>query len=105
MRADPTGQRFLYLLGYAYAKAGRQREAEEVLHKLEDISSREYVISSFIARIYAALGKRDEAFALLEKALEEREYTAPRLNVDPAFDSLRDDPRFADLMRRVGLPQ
>jgi len=103
VQADPTSQRFFYLLGYAYAKAGRKPEAEVVINKLKDISRGEYVISSLIARIYAALDKRDEAFALLEKAFEEREYSLPRLKVDPAFDSLRNDPRFQDLLQRIGL--
>jgi serine/threonine protein kinase/tetratricopeptide (TPR) repeat protein len=103
--ADPTNPRNLYVLGYTDAKAGRRRAAEEKISKLENISKGNYVISYRIARIRAALGQKDEAFALLEKAYQERDYYLPRLKVDPGFDSLHDDPRFADLVRRIGLSQ
>ncbi|MDQ3130677.1 MAG: tetratricopeptide repeat protein [Acidobacteriota bacterium] len=105
LQTDPTSQRFFYVLGYAYAKAGRKREAVEVINRLKNISKEQYAISSLIARIFAALDERDEAFSLLEKAFEEREYSLLRLKVDPGFDSLRDDLRFQDLRRRMRLPQ
>jgi serine/threonine-protein kinase len=104
-QADPDNPRYLYSMGYTEAKAGRKREAEERISKLKSISKETYVLSYRIARIYAALDQRDDAFATLEKAYEERDYYLPRLKVDPAFDSLRTDPRFADLLRRMGLPQ
>ncbi len=58
-----------------------------------------------IALVYAGLGEKDEAFAWLEKAYEERSFQLQWLNVEPRWDSLRSDPRFADLIRRIGLPQ
>jgi hypothetical protein len=57
-----------------------------------------------IARIYTVLGNKDEAFVWLEKAYDERSAYLVNLPVDPTFDSLRPDPRFTDLLRRVGLP-
>jgi tetratricopeptide (TPR) repeat protein len=103
LQTDPPNPIFLGPLGYAYAKAGRRREAIEIVNKLEDLSKNQYVIAYRIARIYAALGQRDEAFAVLEKAYDDRDWFLPRLKVDPAFDSLHDDPRFQDLLRRVSL--
>jgi hypothetical protein len=58
----------------------------------------------FIELIYAGLDDKDQAFAWLEKAYSERSAWISWLKVDPKFDSLRSDPRFADLMRRVGFP-
>lgn len=61
--------------------------------------------SYFAVTFHAALGEKDKAFAELNKAYEKREYFLVLLKVDPRLDPLRDDPRFAELMRRVGLPQ
>jgi hypothetical protein len=55
--------------------------------------------------LYAALGKREEAFASFEKAYLAHDQQLQYLGIEPAFDSLRSDTRFKDLMRRVGLPQ
>jgi hypothetical protein len=53
--------------------------------------------------MYAQLGERDQAFAWLEKAFEERDYLMATLKVDPVWESFHSDPRFTDLLRRVGL--
>ncbi len=58
-----------------------------------------------LARYYAALGERDKAFEWLERLFEAHDYAAVTANVDPAYDPLRSDPRFAALLRRMGLPQ
>ena len=62
-----------------------------------------YVSSGELATLYAALDERDQAFALLERAYAKHDPQLRFLNADPAFDLLRDDPRFQDLLRRVGL--
>ncbi|MGH9936981.1 MAG: winged helix-turn-helix domain-containing protein [Blastocatellia bacterium] len=90
-------------LGYAYAVSGRKGEAVKILAELQKRAERSYVSASEIAAIYAGLGERDRAIAWLEKAAEERAFHLVYLNVRPEFAPLRSDPRFADLLRRVGL--
>ncbi|HEX6625812.1 MAG TPA: tetratricopeptide repeat protein [Pyrinomonadaceae bacterium] len=62
-------------------------------------------ISYFVAPYHAALGERDKAFAALNKSYENREAALQSLKVDPRLDPLRPDPRFSELLRKVGLPQ
>ena len=91
-------------LGYAYAKSGQRRRAEEFIARLKTDEKTKYVNNYWIAIVYAALGERDAAFAELEKAYQARDWFLPRLNVDPFMDNLRDDPRFKGMVRRIGLP-
>jgi eukaryotic-like serine/threonine-protein kinase len=91
----------LAFLGYGYAAAGRKVEAQKVLDQLNDLSKRKYVPALHRAMIYAGLAEKDKAFEWLEKAYEEHLVIAIRVN--PAYDPLRSDPRFADLLRRVNL--
>lgn len=105
LQSDPTNQIYLRIAGYAYAKSGRQSEAEQVIGRFKAIAKTQYVISYAIASIYAALGDKDQAFTELERAFAERDWDLHRLNVDPLMDSLRDDPRFKDSVRRIGLPE
>ncbi|OLD26035.1 MAG: hypothetical protein AUJ04_06700 [Acidobacteria bacterium 13_1_40CM_3_55_6] len=91
-------------LAHAYALAGKRAEAQKTLVESQEISKQRYVSSAAIALIYAALGDKDQAFTWLEKADKERDGTLARLKVDPRFDSLRSDPRFADLERRIVIP-
>jgi len=93
------------LLAHAYALSGNRAEAQKTLAELQKISGQHYVSPASIAIIYAALGDKDQAFAWLEKADKERDGLLARLRVDPRFDSLRSDPRFADLARRIDIPQ
>jgi tetratricopeptide (TPR) repeat protein len=90
---------------YAYAKTGRRREAEAVINQLKELEKTRYTINYWVAVTYAALGERDAAFAELEKAYQARDWFLPRLKTDPFMDPLRDDRRFADLVKRIGLPQ
>ena len=92
-------------LGYAYAVSGRRREAAAVIGELNQLSKRRYISPVIIAFIYAGLGENDRAFELLERAYESRDFILIMLKVDPFFDRLRADPRFAELVRRVGLPR
>jgi TolB-like protein/DNA-binding winged helix-turn-helix (wHTH) protein/Tfp pilus assembly protein PilF len=91
------------LLAYAYAVAGNQKEARKILEELEQLSKQKYVSSFPVAAVYAALGDRDEAFKQLEKAYTERSWAMGMLKVNPVFDSLRSDPRFSELLRRMNL--
>jgi eukaryotic-like serine/threonine-protein kinase len=92
-------------LGYAYAKSGRKDEAHKLLADLKEQAKTRYVASYWIAMIYVGLDEKDEAFAWLEKAYQERSWWLVWIKMDPMVDSLRSDSRFADLMRRVGFPQ
>jgi len=92
-------------LGRAYAMAGKRNEAQKELAELQELSKQRYVSPGLFALIYAALGDKDQAFAWLEKAVAEHDLFTARLKVDQRFDPLRSDPRFADLVKRVGLPQ
>jgi eukaryotic-like serine/threonine-protein kinase len=92
-------------LGYAYVVAGRRVEGQKVLDNLNALSKKKYVPAWYMATIYAGLGEKDKVFELLERSYEDRSIGAPGLTikVDPAFDLLRSDPRFADLLRRMNL--
>jgi eukaryotic-like serine/threonine-protein kinase len=104
LELDPTESQTLVELGYVYAVSGRKGEAENMIRQLKQKVSQSAADSYVLAPIYAGLGDRDQAFAWLEKAYAERSFWLIFLNVDPNLDSLRSDPRFADLVRRVGLP-
>jgi tetratricopeptide (TPR) repeat protein len=92
-------------LGYAYGMTGRRAEAQKVLDELNELSKRRYVLPYFIATIHTGLGNKDQAFAWFEKAYEDRHPGLVLISIDPKFDSLRSDPRYADLVRRIGLSQ
>ena len=92
-------------LGYTYAVVGRRNEAYKVVEQIKERSKRKYVLPVDIALIYVGLGEKSQAFEWLEKAYTERDENLLYLKVDPVWDSLRPDPRFSDLLRRVGLPQ
>jgi TolB-like protein/predicted Ser/Thr protein kinase len=90
-------------LGHAYGKMGRKDEALKVLARIEDLSKRTYVPPVEMAIIHVGLGDKNEAFAWLEKARQERSASLIYLTVEPLFDLLRPDPRFAELARRLQL--
>jgi serine/threonine-protein kinase len=92
------------LLGHAYAASGKRDEALKVLNQLKETSKQRYVPAYGIAVVYAGLGEKDEAFRWLEKSYQDHANDLVILKVDPLLDSLHSDPRFADLVRRVGLP-
>jgi TolB-like protein/DNA-binding winged helix-turn-helix (wHTH) protein/Tfp pilus assembly protein PilF len=94
----PTDQIYL---GSFYAKAGERGKAQEILKRLQ--TSKEYVSPGELAVLYTALDEREQAFASLEKAYAAHDLQLQNLGADNSFDSLRDDARFKDLMRRVGL--
>jgi serine/threonine-protein kinase len=91
-------------LARAYALSGRKREALAILDELKLRSKKKkYISASLFAGIYGALGEKDQAFALLNQAYEDRDFFLVALKVEPSFDPLRSDPRFSALVKRVGL--
>lgn len=90
---------------YLYARMGRRTEAREALAKALELSKGKQVSSGAVALTYAALDDKDESFRWLEKAYTQRSSFMTSLKYWSVFDQLRGDPRFADLLRRVGLPQ
>jgi len=90
-------------LGHAYAKSQKNHEANEMLNELNELAKRQYVSAYEVAKIYVALGNSEQAFQLLEKAYKEHSFHLANLNVCPQFKSVRSDPRFQDLVQRVGL--
>jgi len=89
-------------LGYVLAAADRQEEARLMLDELQRRRNQEYIPATGIALIYAGLGENDKAFAWLEEGYKERAFQMQYLKLDPCWDSLRDDPRYIDLVRRIG---
>lgn len=83
--------------------SGRTAEARAIAGDLTRRAATESVSPFFIALVHAGLRDLDQAFAWLEKACAERSGSVRYLKVEPRLDPLRDDPRFDDLMRRVGL--
>lgn len=94
----------LAALGHAYAVAGNQVEARKIAERLQPISRQHYVSAWDMAVLYAGLNDTDSAFRWLEKSYKERESQIPFLLQDRRLNSLRSDPRFHSLLRRVGLP-
>jgi TolB-like protein/Tfp pilus assembly protein PilF len=92
-------------LGFAYATAGNREEAGRILDKLKSLRKRGIVPSGSIGILYGALGDLNAAFGWLEKAYEERDPQLTYLKAGRRFEPLRRDPRFRELMRRVGLPE
>ena len=92
-------------LAYAYAVSGKKAAAQRVLEELNERAKNEYISPYFIATIYTGLGRKDEAFAWLQKAFDDRADGLVYLAVEPKFDSLHADPRFHDLLRRMNLPE
>lgn len=99
--SDPTAS-----LAYSYARTGNKLEAEKILNTFLQQSKTSYVSPYMIAVVYAGLGNKDKAFEYLEKVYNERSPDLPWfLKADLRMDTLRSDPRFQDLMRRMNFPQ
>jgi eukaryotic-like serine/threonine-protein kinase len=95
---------YLAGLAHAYALAGRRSDAEQALQGLLERARQSYVSPFDIALIYTALGQKDTAFTWMTKAVAERSTWLVYTKWEPRLDPLRSDPRFQDLLRRIGLP-
>lgn len=87
----------------ALSALGRQEEAEEILVRLESESREHYVRAEYLAMGHAAVGYMDQAFDALERAYQARSAGLIYLHLDPGYEPLRDDPRYAELVQRIGL--
>jgi hypothetical protein len=92
------------MLGYAYAAAEKRAQAHKVLQELKGLAPGRFAFALPIARIHAALGEKDQEFEWLRKAGDERDSAVIWLKVDPTLDGLRSDPRFAQVVKDMGLP-
>jgi tetratricopeptide (TPR) repeat protein len=92
-------------LGRAYAESQKKHEASEILNELNELAKRQYASAYEMATICVALGKNEQAFQLLTKAYAEHSFHLVNLNVSPQFESVRSDPRFQDLVQRIGVPR
>ena len=89
--------------GRAHAESQKKYEANEMLNELNELAKRQYASAYEMATIHVALGNNEQAFQLLAKAYAEHSFHLVNLNVSPQFKSIRSDPRFLDLVQRIGL--
>jgi eukaryotic-like serine/threonine-protein kinase len=102
---ESRGAHVLALLAYAYAASGRRAEAMRIRDELKKRAQEKHVSPYALAILYTGLGEKDQALEQLNKALEERAGWFINFKAEPLFDPLHSEPRFADLVRRLGLPQ
>jgi serine/threonine-protein kinase len=105
VRLSNNGAPYAAVLAYVYAKAGQPEEARRILDELTARSTEAYVAPTLFALVHAGLDERDRMFEWLERAYQERDVLLSRTLPDPLLAPMRSDPRFADLLRRVGLPE
>jgi TolB-like protein/Flp pilus assembly protein TadD len=103
--AELSGRASLYLreLGYCYAVTGRRRDALAILKELEEKYAKREAIGQYLAGVYAGLGDKAQAFAWLEKDFQQHSGLLPDITWEFTFADLRSDPRYTDLIRRMGL--
>jgi tetratricopeptide (TPR) repeat protein len=91
-------------LGWVYAVSDRRTDALKIAQEFKDLSAHAYVDFYWPAAIHAGLGDKDEAFRLLERGYDQHSVSMPYLTVDVFWHGFHSDPRYADLLRRMGLP-
>jgi TolB-like protein/DNA-binding winged helix-turn-helix (wHTH) protein/Tfp pilus assembly protein PilF len=91
------------MLAYVYGRSGQQEQARRALKRVKDLNRRQQVDAGTFIWAYCGVGDKDKVLAYLEKAYSEHWFGLTTLKVEPAFDPLRQDPRFQELLRRVGL--
>jgi TolB-like protein/DNA-binding winged helix-turn-helix (wHTH) protein/Tfp pilus assembly protein PilF len=101
--ADPDNPWVVATAAYAYGRAGDSQRAEHAMEKLKRIDAREHVDPATFLFGYAGMGDKDQAILWLQKAYATRSTSLISLKVSPLFDNLRPDPRFQDVLHRMGL--
>jgi TolB-like protein/DNA-binding winged helix-turn-helix (wHTH) protein/tetratricopeptide (TPR) repeat protein len=106
VNATPIGNpRFLAYLGYAYAAAGRPRDARRILETLQARARQQYVSAFGLALIYDALGEKAAALAAFERAYQDHAVELAQVDQYPPFRTIAAEPQFIDRIRRIGLPR
>ncbi|MCX6173793.1 MAG: protein kinase [Ignavibacteriales bacterium] len=95
----------LFALGRVYAKIGKKSEAQEIISELHTREKKQFVRALYFVEIYIELGELVHAFDALQKAYEQRDEQLVELSVNPLYDPIRNDPRFKELVKKVGLPE
>lgn len=91
-------------LAYLHARSGHQAQARSEMAKWEQLNRKHsWPLTDVILMAYVAMDEKDKALALLDRSYQDHSISLTSLKVEPAFDPLRNDPRFQDLLRRVGL--
>ena len=103
MMSEPDGEIAYRWVGYAYALVGDRQNALKTVARLDAESQAHYLSPTHQAAIYAALNEKEEAYRYLDKGLAQRDPWMLWLGTDPRFDNLREDTRFRELIRKVGL--
>jgi len=102
LESQPESEGLISTLGITYARWNKDADAERQIGALKQLGKKKFVQSYLVALIYANLGKNDQAFPMLEKAIQEHSWQMFRfVRIDPALDRIRSDPRFEPLVRRV----
>ena len=91
-------------LGAGYARAGRKADAQKVLTDLQALADRQYVPSTAVAMVHAALGDRTAALDRLDRAFDEHDFSLAQVTITPWFKELRSEPRFQALVAKIGIP-
>jgi tetratricopeptide (TPR) repeat protein len=91
------------VLGLAYAVSGRQEQAQKIVETFTTAARKRYIPPTYFAIVFAGLGQKEKALEWLEKAYQDRADLLTWVNVEPMMDDVRSDPRFQDLIRKIGL--
>jgi serine/threonine-protein kinase len=104
IQLSPPSPRILGALGRTFARAGKPRQAHKILDELGELANKRYVSPFELASIYFAMNQPDQGFRWLTRAYQDRCYELLAIKVDPKFDSVAGDARFAELFSQLGLP-
>lgn len=104
IQLSPPSPRIQGALGRTFARAGKPRQAHKILDELQEQSTKRYVSPFELASIYFALNQLEQGFQWLTKAFQDRCFELVAIKVDPKFDAVANDPRFAALFSQLGLP-
>jgi len=103
-RPGAQSSHYLAMLGIGYARANRRADAVNVLSRLDERVAQDLVSAFDMAAFHLALGAKDQALAWLERGYERKDYWLPELRAWPWFDSLKGEPRYQELLRKMKLP-